>query len=117
MAVGAGSIRRAAKANLETTGKIEQIEKENILVEGKASAGNDKALEQVVQPENSLKELAQEKQVDEKKVMTKKPAKKSTSSSKKKDTILNIKESVVEEENTQMNQVCHITEDLPVYLL
>lgn len=117
MAVGAGSIRRVAKANLETTGKVEQSAKENVLVEGKASTENDKALEQAVQQEDSLKELGQEKQVGNKKTPTKKTTKKGTSSDKKKDTILNKKESVMEEENTQMNQVCHITEDLPVYLL
>lgn len=142
MAVGAGSIRRVAKANLEVSGKTEQIKKEDVLVEENVTVENDKA----VQQEDSLKELVQEKQVDEKKATTKKPAKKSTGSDKKTsakkagslkrnvtsknvnatvekvektDTAMEEKkqEFIVEEENTQMNQVCHITEDLPIHLL
>lgn len=116
MAVGAGSIKRAAKANLEVSNKTEPSAKENVLVEGKVNVENDKALEQVGQQESSLKELAHEKQESDKKVIVKKTAKKGASSAKKKDTIINKKESVVEE-NTRMNQVCHITEDLPIYLL
>lgn len=116
MAVGAGSIKRAAKANMEVSGKVEQIPKDADFAEKAVRTVSDTRVAQAVQQEDSLKELVQEKQVGDKKTPTKKTTKKGTSSDKKKDTILNKKESVMEE-NTQMNQVCHITEDLPVYLL
>lgn len=72
MAVGAGSIKRAAKANLETSGVTEQVKKE------------------------------------------KTPAKKAGSSHKvysSKDT------SLKDAPSKNVNQVCHITEDLPIHLL
>lgn len=72
MAVGAGSIKRAAKANMEVSGKVEQIPKDADFAEKAVRTVSDTRVAQAVQQEDSLKELVQEKQVGDKKTPTKK---------------------------------------------
>ena len=97
MAVGAGSIKRAAKAKVEPADK-------------KAEVKATEAKETV------------NKTVEKAKPETKKAVTKKTEATKKSAVKITVKADVektpeVKVQKNEINQVCHLTEELPIHLL
>lgn len=103
MPVGAGSIKRAAKLNKDA-GNTEQKKKD------RGTAVAEGALEPVVL-ENTAEKTASENTAS----ATKKAADKSTGSTKKES----VRKEAAKKDITikKTTDVCHLTEELPIYLL
>lgn len=97
MAVGAGSIRRAAKANAEVVKSVEEKPEEAVKA---VEADTEKPV---------TKKAPAKKTVNKKATSVKETSAKEISTDKK--------ETSVKQRENATNQVCHITEDLPIYLL
>jgi len=108
MAVGAGSIRRVAKTKIETTEKKPEgnVAKEAVEKVAKPKEAVGKK-ETVAKPKQASKK--RNVNVIEKEITGGKNAKTCESAKEK--------EAVAEVIKREQNQVCHLTEELPIHLL